>query len=144
MGSGRGAHPSAGRLLTARGQAMRPGTRGAYFYLHRRAALCGGSITRSEMAHSRGSASPSVPVVTSTEAKAVHPARGGLMLGALGVVFGDIGKSPIYAFRESIKAGNYSGDPNVVFGILSLVFWVFNDTATAEIYPLSLHDALPS
>ena len=75
------------------------------------------------MAHSRGSVSPSVPVVTSTEAKAVHPARGGLMLGALGVVFGDIGTSPIYAFRELIKAGNYSGDPNVVFGILSLVFW---------------------
>jgi KUP system potassium uptake protein len=76
------------------------------------------------MANSGRSASPGVPsVVSSTEAKAVHPARGGLMLGALGVVFGDIGTSPIYAFRESIKAANDPGNPNVVFGVLSLVFW---------------------
>jgi KUP system potassium uptake protein len=75
------------------------------------------------MAQSGRSASANIQVVTSTEAEAMHPAGGGLMLGALGVVFGDIGTSPIYAFRESIKAGNYSGDPNVVFGILSLVFW---------------------
>jgi KUP system potassium uptake protein len=45
------------------------------------------------------------------------------MLGALGVVFGDIGTSPIYAFRESIKAAIDPGNPNVVFGVLSLVFW---------------------
>jgi KUP system potassium uptake protein len=61
--------------------------------------------------------------VTSAEAKASHPARTSFLIGALGVVFGDIGTSPIYAFRESIKASNNTGDPSVVFGVLSLVFW---------------------
>ena len=59
----------------------------------------------------------------SAGAKAAHPARSVLMLGALGVVFGDIGTSPIYAFRESIKASGSPGDPAVVLGVLSLVFW---------------------
>jgi KUP system potassium uptake protein len=40
----------------------------------------------------------------STPAIAEHPVRAALLLGALGVVFGDIGTSPIYAFRESLKA----------------------------------------
>lgn len=61
--------------------------------------------------------------VASTEAKASDPARAALMLGALGVVFGDIGTSPIYAFRESIKASGSSGNANSIFGVLSLVFW---------------------
>ena len=45
------------------------------------------------------------------------------MIGALGVVFGDIGTSPIYAFRKSIKASGSSGNSSVIFGVLSLVFW---------------------
>ena len=45
------------------------------------------------------------------------------MLGALGVVFGDIGTSPIYAFRESIKAAEGSSNPTVVLGVVSLIFW---------------------
>ena len=58
----------------------------------------------------------------STPAIADHPVRAALLLGALGVVFGDIGTSPIYAFRESLKA---AGGPSeaAVFGVLSLVFW---------------------
>ena len=40
----------------------------------------------------------------STPAIADHPVRAALLLGALGVVFGDIGTSPIYAFRELLKA----------------------------------------
>jgi KUP system potassium uptake protein len=54
---------------------------------------------------------------------ASDPARAGLIIGALGVVFGDIGTSPIYAFRESIKASGSSGTPSVIFGVLSLDFW---------------------
>jgi KUP system potassium uptake protein len=61
--------------------------------------------------------------VASTEARASDPARAALMIGALGVVFGDIGTSPIYAFRESIKAAGSSGNSSVIFGVLSLVFW---------------------
>ena len=44
-------------------------------------------------------------------------------LGALGVVFGDIGTSPLYAFRECFTAHHLSATPENVFGILSLIFW---------------------
>lgn len=51
-----------------------------------------------------------------------------LMLGALGVVYGDIGTSPLYALRETILAatgGNLAaGVPrDVVIGVLSLILW---------------------
>ena len=59
----------------------------------------------------------------STPAAAAYPARAGLLLGALGVVFGDIGTSPIYAFRESLKAAGSAAAAETVLGILSLVFW---------------------
>lgn len=59
----------------------------------------------------------------STEPLATHPVQSAFMLGALGVVFGDIGTSPIYAFRESIKAAQGSSDPTVVLGVVSLIFW---------------------
>ncbi len=63
------------------------------------------------------------PIVTSTQAKASDPARTSMLVGALGVVFGDIGTSPIYAFRESIKASGAAGDTSIIYGVLSLVFW---------------------
>lgn len=45
-------------------------------------------------------------------------------LGALGVVFGDIGTSPLYAFRESFHAAEgLVVDEQSVLGILSLMFW---------------------
>jgi KUP system potassium uptake protein len=47
-----------------------------------------------------------------------------LSVGAIGVVFGDIGTSPIYAFRETF-AGHHPivPDPIHIHGVLSLVFW---------------------
>ena len=59
----------------------------------------------------------------STPAAAEHPARAMLLVAALGVVFGDIGTSPIYAFRESLRASGNVAAQATVFGILSLVFW---------------------
>ncbi|MHB2208151.1 potassium transporter Kup [Methylobacterium sp. CM6257] len=59
----------------------------------------------------------------STPAAAPHPIRSALMLGALGVVFGDIGTSPIYAFRESLKAAGDTATETTVYGVLSMVFW---------------------
>ncbi len=44
-------------------------------------------------------------------------------LGALGVVFGDIGTSPLYAFRESVEQLPASDQVHGVYGILSLIFW---------------------
>jgi KUP system potassium uptake protein len=48
----------------------------------------------------------------------------GLTLGALGVVFGDIGTSPLYAMRESAAAaGGHNASPFAIYGALSLIFW---------------------
>jgi KUP system potassium uptake protein len=47
-----------------------------------------------------------------------------LSLGALGVVYGDIGTSPLYALRESFQAAyGISVVPANVLGVLSLIFW---------------------
>jgi KUP system potassium uptake protein len=57
------------------------------------------------------------------------PAQAGrfwpLMLGAIGVVYGDIGTSPIYAFREAAVAatGEAQVSTATVLGILSLIIW---------------------
>jgi KUP system potassium uptake protein len=48
-----------------------------------------------------------------------------LALGSLGVVYGDIGTSPLYAFREAVTAAGASGPMTreVVLGVLSLILW---------------------
>ena len=48
----------------------------------------------------------------------------GLMVGALGVVYGDIGTSPLYAISEAFF-GHYplTATPENIYGVLSLVFW---------------------
>jgi KUP system potassium uptake protein len=47
-----------------------------------------------------------------------------LAIGALGVVYGDIGTSPLYAFRESFETHEGIGpDPANVLGVLSLIVW---------------------
>ena len=47
-----------------------------------------------------------------------------LALGAIGIVYGDIGTSPIYAFRETF-AGHHHLTPDAlhIYGVLSLIFW---------------------
>ena len=46
-----------------------------------------------------------------------------LTLGALGVVYGDIGTSPLYALRESFAVANLEVNAESVLGVLSLIFW---------------------
>jgi KUP system potassium uptake protein len=57
----------------------------------------------------------------------VHPNTGfwALTIGSIGVVYGDIGTSPLYAFREAIVAATSSGEVTriAVLGVLSLIFW---------------------
>ena len=55
----------------------------------------------------------------------LHEARlGPLALAALGVVFGDIGTSPLYAFKQCFSAGRgFTPTPEHVLGILSLITW---------------------
>jgi KUP system potassium uptake protein len=48
----------------------------------------------------------------------------GATLGAIGVVYGDIGTSPLYALQQSLVAtGRAPQDPTAVLGVLSLMFW---------------------
>ena len=47
-----------------------------------------------------------------------------LSLAALGVVYGDIGTSPLYAFRECFAPEhNLAPSPGNILGVLSLIFW---------------------
>lgn len=43
--------------------------------------------------------------------------------GALGVVFGDIGTSPLYTFRTVLSLSEHDPTPGVILGLLSLIAW---------------------
>jgi KUP system potassium uptake protein len=49
--------------------------------------------------------------------------RRGLLLAALGVVYGDIGTSPLYAIKVSVSAMGQP-EPSQILGLLSLYFWL--------------------
>jgi KUP system potassium uptake protein len=54
----------------------------------------------------------------------VHKGSAALALGALGVVFGDIGTSPLYALKECVSVEHgVPPTPANVLGLLSLIFW---------------------
>lgn len=60
---------------------------------------------------------------------------GALMLGALGVVFGDIGTSPLYAIHTVFSreaARPVPINPDDVFGVISLVFWAITIIVTVK------------
>ncbi|MEA2890011.1 MAG: system potassium uptake protein, partial [Bradyrhizobium sp.] len=74
---------------------------------------------------------------TTTEAPAEAPVTTGfwaLTLGSIGVVFGDIGTSPLYAFREAIAgaAGHEPVTRIIVLGVLSLILWALFTVVTAK------------
>src|SRR5690349_10203050 len=73
---------------------------------------------------------------TTQEAQDVPVATGfwALTLGSIGVVFGDIGTSPLYALREAV-AGAAQGQPVtrvMVLGVLSLILWSLLIVVTAK------------
>ncbi|MGZ8165944.1 MAG: KUP/HAK/KT family potassium transporter, partial [Methylobacter sp.] len=55
----------------------------------------------------------------------------GLTLGAIGVVFGDIGTSPLYAIKE-VFHGGLTIDKVHVLGVLSLIFWAITMVVTIK------------
>jgi len=58
-----------------------------------------------------------------------------LTVGCIGVVYGDIGTSPLYAFHEAVVAatgGGNAADETVVLGILSLIAWALFIIVTAK------------
>jgi KUP system potassium uptake protein len=74
---------------------------------------------------------------TTTDAPAEAPVTTGfwaLTLGSIGVVFGDIGTSPLYAFREAIAgaAGHEPVTRIIVLGVLSLILWALFTVVTAK------------
>jgi KUP system potassium uptake protein len=61
-----------------------------------------------------------------------HPSFLALALGSVGVVYGDIGTSPLYAFREAAMAAsdNQPVMRGTVLGVLSLILWALIITVT--------------
>jgi len=80
-----------------------------------------------------GASGPAAPQATSdtTAPRDGHGDHGlaakgklGLVIGAIGVVFGDIGTSPLYAMREALHHSRSGGTAEMaVLGVVSLVFW---------------------
>ncbi|HVT54778.1 MAG TPA: potassium transporter Kup [Xanthobacteraceae bacterium] len=84
-------------------------------------------------------------MTSQSSASAAHVAGGGdshahahfwkLVVGCIGVVYGDIGTSPLYAVRESVIAAAGNGGmvtPEIVFGVLSLIIWTLIIVVTAK------------
>jgi KUP system potassium uptake protein len=66
-----------------------------------------------------------IPIGGNGEARP-HSSFWWLAVGSLGVVYGDIGTSPLYAFREAVVAAAGKDQPatvGAVFGVLSLILW---------------------
>lgn len=62
-----------------------------------------------------------------------HGALGGLVLGATGIVFGDIGTSPLYAFKECIHGPHgVAATRENVLGVLSLIVWALALVVTVK------------
>ncbi len=61
-----------------------------------------------------------------------------LVVGALGVVYGDLGTSPLYAVRECFSHVLEPNEPNV-YGVLSLVFWTLALVISGKYAALILH-----
>ena len=78
--------------------------------------------------------------VVSAEAATAHGGKDApqsflaLALGSVGVVYGDIGTSPLYAFREAAIAAsdNHVVTRATVLGVLSLILWALIVTVTAK------------
>ena len=75
------------------------------------------------------------------------PAHGGqrsqsslvaLTLGAIGVVYGDIGTSPLYALKQVFANGHVPLTPHNIYGVLSLVFWTLTVVVSVKYVVLIL------
>jgi KUP system potassium uptake protein len=79
--------------------------------------------------------SPGVPAGDVASQPASHASKQFplLVLGALGVVYGDIGTSPIYAFRQALATRPAAQETSVeILGLLSLIVWALTITVTIK------------
>jgi KUP system potassium uptake protein len=62
----------------------------------------------------------------------------GITLAAVGVVYGDIGTSPLYALKEVFAHGHVALTPENIYGVLSLVFWTLTVVVSVKYVVLIL------
>ena len=76
----------------------------------------------------------SSPAASNTPLPTVHSAsRAALTLGAVGVVFGDIGTSPLYALQATLDPRYHLSETITdLYGIVSLIFWSFIFVVTVK------------
>lgn len=87
-----------------------------------------------------GAAPPNAPPATlvgaeNSQQHKQHAKFAALLIGAVGVVYGDIGTSPLYAFREAMLAAGASTDSisrPTVLGLLSLILWALTIIVTIK------------
>ena len=61
-----------------------------------------------------------------------------LTLGAIGVVYGDIGTSVLYALKEVFGSGHVPFTPDNIYGILSIFFWTLTTIVSVKYVTLVL------
>ncbi len=71
------------------------------------------------------------PATSESKPHQVKGSIGTLMLGALGVVFGDIGTSPLYTLKSTLDSAG-SATPEVAYGLLSLIVWTLIITTSIK------------
>ena len=57
-----------------------------------------------------------------------------MALGAIGVVYGDIGTSPLYTLKTALEWAGGSATPPVALGMLSLIVWTSSPITTSIKY----------
>jgi KUP system potassium uptake protein len=84
--------------------------------------------------HSMNDATRATAASTSGHAATDARSQLALAIGSIGVVYGDIGTSPLYAFRVAVKAAVGDGPVTdaAVLGVLSLILWSLTITVTIK------------
>jgi len=71
--------------------------------------------------------------MSNTSSQPAHSKGIALVITAIGVVFGDIGTSPLYTFKEALSPHyGLDNDHDTVLGVLSLAFWALNVVVTLK------------
>src|SRR5262249_40088995 len=86
-------------------------------------------------ATNRGVPQIGVRMTIAAEAAELPPRRGhfaAMALGALGVVYGDIGTSPLYTFKTAIEWAGGEASPAAALGMLSLIVWTLIITTSIK------------
>ena len=76
--------------------------------------------------------------MTASDHSRPHAALASLTLAAIGVVYGDIGTSPLYALKEVFAHGHVPLNEQNILGILSLVFWTLTSIVSVKYVALIL------